>query len=76
MPIMPFIRDQVFPPEQIGAMSEAFTCACLSLGLADRTDPTTELVANHIIQLAQTGEQTSLALYLGTMREFKPNRLV
>jgi hypothetical protein len=53
MPITPFLRNQVFQPEQIGAMSEAFTCACTSLGLADHTDPIAKLVANHIIQLAQ-----------------------
>jgi hypothetical protein len=71
MPITPFLRDRAFDPETIAAMSAAFTEACAALGLADRTDPITELVARHIIELAQTGVRTSDALYLGTMQRFK-----
>jgi len=39
----------------------------------DRTDPITELVARHIIKLAQSGIRTENALYLATIEEFKPN---
>jgi hypothetical protein len=71
MLITPFLRNQAFEPEQIVAMSEAFVRACTSLGLADRADPITELVARHIIQQAQAGVRTSTALYLSAMGEFE-----
>jgi hypothetical protein len=64
MPITPFLRNQAFESEHIAAMSEAFVLACTSLGLADRTDPITELVARHIIEQAQAGVRTANALYL------------
>ncbi len=73
MPITPFLPSQAFQPEQIEAMSEAFTRACKSLGLAVQSDPITALVARRVIELAQTGVHTPNALYLATMREFKPN---
>jgi len=47
--------------------------ATKALGLVDRTDPITELVARHIIKLAQSGIRTENALYLATIEEFKPN---
>ena len=55
-------------------MSGAFTDACKALGLApDHTDPITELVARHIIELAQRGIRTKATLLLRTMQEFKAN---
>jgi hypothetical protein len=71
MPITPFLRNQSFDPELVAAMSVAFTNASAALGLADRTDQITALVAGYIIGLAQKGVRTSEALYLDTMREFK-----
>lgn len=73
MPITPFLRHQVFHPEHIETMSIAFVQACGSLGLADRTDPITELVARHIIDAAQRGIRTKVGLYLSAMQEFKSN---
>ncbi len=62
MRITPFTRNQVFQPEQINAMSEAFTRACLSLGLVERSDPATELVAKRIMQLTQRGAASARTL--------------
>jgi hypothetical protein len=60
MPITPFLQHRPFDPETIQAMSGAFTDACKALGLApDHTDPITELVARHIIELAQRGIRTN-----------------
>lgn len=72
MPITPFLRHEAFQPEHIDEMSDAFTRACAALGLVDRADPITALVARHIIDVAQTGVHASEALYLSTMSEFKP----
>ena len=73
MPITPFLRNQAFDPETIEVMSGAFTKACVTLGLKDRSDPLTELVARQIIELAQRGMRTPTALYLSTLQEFKAN---
>ena len=65
MPITALLQHQPFDPETIEAMSGAFTDACKALGLAqDRTDPITELVARHIIELARRGIRNKTALYL------------
>ncbi len=72
MPITPFLRHQAFDPETIEVMSAVFVKACASLGLADRTDPITELVARRIIEAAQRGLRNETALYLDVMLEFRP----
>jgi hypothetical protein len=72
MPITPFLRHQVFEPELIEAMSAAFGQARSTLGLADRTDPMTEIVARKIIEAAQRGLRTRTGLYQSAMQEFSP----
>lgn len=71
MPISPFLRNQAFDPETIEVMSSAFAEACASLGLADRSDRMTELIARQIIEAAQRGIRNQTALYLSAMQEFK-----
>ena len=71
MPITPFLRGQAFDPDMLKNMSDAFTQACAELGLKDRDDRLTQLVASHIIGLAQRGVQTKTALYFLTIEEFK-----
>jgi hypothetical protein len=73
MPITPFLRNEAFDPDLIDTMSAALTQACTTLGLVDRADPITEVVAHHIIKLAQRGIRTQTALYLATIEEFKAN---
>ena len=55
----------------IAVMSAAFAKACTALGLVDRTDPITEVVARHIIELVQKGVKPH-ELYRETMLQFKP----
>jgi hypothetical protein len=62
MPIAPYLRNQAFDPKSIKEMSSVFTDACADIGLADRADPMTELVALQIIEFAQRGVQTRSAL--------------
>jgi hypothetical protein len=50
--------DQPFDLETIEAMSRAYQAACRKLDLADRDD-----VAQHVIELAQTGVRNPTALY-------------
>jgi hypothetical protein len=73
MPTPLYLNSQAFDPETIANMGEAFTKACQALGLKDRNDNMTELVAKNIIKLAQRGVRTKTALYLATIKEFKAN---
>ena len=70
MRITPFLRGQAFDPETIGVMSKAFVSSCEVLGI-DRLDPTAELVARKIIELAQRGIRNPTALHLGALQELK-----
>jgi hypothetical protein len=75
MPIKPFLRHhhQAFDPETIQVMSSAFEKACTSLGLSDRADPITALVAQQIIEAAQRGIRNDTALCLIVLQEFRSN---
>jgi hypothetical protein len=71
MPIIPFLRNKAFDPELLKAMSRAFVQACTSLGVSSRADPTTELIARHIIDAAQCGVRTKTALYERAISKIK-----
>ena len=72
-PITPFLRDQAFDPETVEAMGTAFVTACSELGLSNRDDALTKVVAEKIIELAQRGHKNPTALHLATINEFKSN---
>jgi hypothetical protein len=71
MPITAFLHNQAFEPELIEAMSAAFTEACSTLGLADRTDPITEIVARKVIEAAQCGLRTQTRYIKARCRNFR-----
>ena len=72
MPITPYLIDQhSFAPEQLKAMSEAFTEVCNTLGLVDRDDPATRLVASRIIEHAEGGVRGRDALYQLVLNEYQ-----
>ena len=62
---------QAFDLETIEAISRAYQAACHTLGLADRNDALNEIVAEHVINLAQSGLHKPIALYTQTVKEFK-----
>jgi hypothetical protein len=62
MPIYKMLEKQAYGPEEISILSAAFEETLRSLGLTDRTDPVTELVAKKIIELANRGERDPLRL--------------
>jgi hypothetical protein len=71
MPITPFLRNQAFDPETVEVMGKAFVLASEALGLSDRRDAMTKLVAQKIFELAQRGIKNPLALHLAAMTEFE-----
>jgi hypothetical protein len=50
-------NDHAFGPDEIAILISAFEGALTKLGLVDRTDAATEIVAHRIIQLAKRGER-------------------
>jgi hypothetical protein len=46
------LSDQAFDPETVEAMDEAFATTREALGLSDRADAMTQIVAEKIIELA------------------------
>ena len=70
MSITPPVRNQVFDQSAIDAMSQAFKEACALLGLTAKADSLTELVATHVITIAQRGALDAHELYIATMQEF------
>ena len=68
MPLHQFLRhDSVFGPDDLKAMTAAFDEALRTLGLKDRKDKVTELVARNIISLARLGERDPKILCEGVL---------
>ena len=57
MPIADFLDGELFDPEALGAISSAFKDICATVGLSDKSDKATELVARRLIRLARAGER-------------------
>ena len=57
MPLYRLLQSDAFDPESVAAMSAAFEESCRALGLAERTDPMCNLVAQKIPECARTGER-------------------
>jgi hypothetical protein len=55
MAIYRLLQNSAFGPKEIAFLSEAYEQSLRALGLKDRDDPTTELVAKKIIEIGQTG---------------------
>ncbi len=62
MPIIRLMQYEAFGPEDIKVITAAFEDTLSSLGLVDRTDPLTEIVAKKIIECAQTGQRDRVRL--------------
>jgi hypothetical protein len=72
MPIRPYLSGQHFDPETIGVMSDTFTSVCAALGLMERDDPATRLVAERVIGHAMQGVKSRDELYALVIAEFGP----
>jgi hypothetical protein len=57
MAIYRLIANGTFGPEEIEAMTAAYEAALLDLGLVDRNDPITEIVARAIVSVTSMGER-------------------
>jgi hypothetical protein len=57
MAIYRLIASGSFGPDEIKAMTAAYEAALVDLGLADRDDPITEIVASAIVTVTSKGER-------------------
>jgi hypothetical protein len=57
MAIYRLIANGSFGPAEVKAMTAAYEAALLDLGLADRDDPITEIVATAIVSITSMGER-------------------
>ena len=75
MPIYRLFEAGAFEPEMIATMGDVFEDVLRTLGLVDREDPLTAMVARKVIELAQTGERDPLRLKQLTLEAFerRPN---
>jgi hypothetical protein len=68
MPMARLLNGSAFSPDDITILSAAFEDALRTLGLTDRADPATELVAQKIFALAQQGERDPVRLSEGALK--------
>jgi hypothetical protein len=69
-PIRPFLQGQAYDPETVQAVTNALVMTCEALGLSNRDDAMTQLVAEKIIELAKSGLKNPTALHLAAIKEF------
>jgi hypothetical protein len=62
MAIYRLIANGSFGPDEIKAMTAAYEAALVDLGLVDRDDPITEIVATAIVSITSTGELDPLLI--------------
>ena len=62
MAIYRILQDSPFDPDEIARLVTAYEETLSALGLKERSDPITELVARKIIEIGQTGVRDPLQL--------------
>jgi len=72
MPIRPYLQGQAFDPDSIRVMSVAFENVCHQLGILDKHDAVTKIVARTVIDMAQRGYRDEDSLTDAVMQEFRP----
>jgi len=64
------LQNRAFEPEDIERMSVAYEAALQVLRLANRSDPITQIVAERIIEIAQTGVRDPEKLCAAALKDF------
>ena len=75
MTIHRLLKKAAFGPEEIECLVTAYEKTLRALGLKDRSDPITLLVAEKIIALVQCGVRDAGVLCATTLQELKPDQV-
>ena len=62
MAIYKLIANGSFGPDEINVMKAAYEAALIDVGVSDRDDPITELIAKSIVNVTATGERDPKAV--------------
>ena len=62
MPVKRLLAGNQLEPEEVEILTAAFNRALRSLGLVDRNDPLTELIAREVIEIGATGVRDSVEI--------------
>lgn len=63
------LQNSPLGPEEITRLSSAYEQALRTIGLQDRSDPLTELIARKIIEIGQTGLKDPAKICLRAIEE-------
>jgi hypothetical protein len=69
MPIQRLLKEAVFDPAEVAALTAAYDAALEMLRPKDRTDPLKELIAKKIIEVARHGERDPVTICARTLVE-------
>ena len=72
MPIRPYLQGEAFDPDTVRVMGVAFENACSALGILNKHDAVTRVVARTVIDMAQRGFRDEVSLTAAVMEEFRP----
>ena len=72
MAIYRILQNSPLSPEDISRLTAAYEATLKALGLADRSDPITELVARKIIEIGQTGVRDPLEISRRAVTDLGP----
>lgn len=62
MPFRKYLKSSISDPLKVEAVSAAYEQMLSELKMVDRDDPLTELVAQYVVEAADTGERDPLKL--------------
>jgi hypothetical protein len=71
MAIYRLMQNLAFGPEDTKRLGEAYEQVLRALGLVDRNDPITELIAKKILELGQSRVRTSAEIVAAVTAEFR-----
>jgi hypothetical protein len=75
MPILRILQNSPLRPEDIRILVAAYERTLQALGLKDRSDPITEIVAKKIIEIGQTGLRDPEEISRRAIEELGPDTI-
>ena len=71
VPIYRLLQNSAFDPDTVKLLGTAFEDVCVTLGLAERSDPLRDTVARKVIEIAQTGVREPTQLHDKTLEALR-----